>query len=386
MNIRSQDLRGIALNTKKLGLIVNPIAGMGGRVGLKGTDGWETLERARALGAVSTSPARAVEALRRLIPLRENIKVITYPHEMGEDEARECGFNPTIIGSATRGNTTPTDTIKAAKELVERGVDLILFAGGDGTARDIYEAIDSRVPALGIPTGVKIQSGVFAINPARAGDLAAKYLRGEPMDLRELEVMDIDEEAYRENRLSARLYGYLMVPYRETVIQSSKEASQGSEKITLEAIASEVVEEMDDEHVYIIGPGTTTRPIAEALGLEKTLLGVDVVQGGKLVASDVNEEKILGLIEGRKAKIIVTVIGGQGFVFGRGNQQISPRVIREVGRDNVIIVATPEKLAALKGRTLIVDTGDRDVDMMLSGYHKVVTGYARRSVYKIRSQ
>jgi predicted polyphosphate/ATP-dependent NAD kinase len=177
-----------------------------------------------------------------------------------------------------------------------------------------------------------------------------------------------------------------MVPYRETVIQSSKEASQGSEKITLEAIASEVVEEMDDEHVYIIGPGTTTRPIAEALGLEKTLLGVDVVQGGKLVASDVNEEKILGLIEGRKAKIIVTVIGGQGFVFGRGNQQISPRVIREVGRDNVIIVATPEKLAALKGRTLIVDTGDRDVDMMLSGYHKVVTGYARRSVYKIRSQ
>jgi len=385
MNI-SQDLGGVALNTKKLGLIVNPIAGMGGRVGLKGTDGRETLERARELGAVSTSPARAVEALRKLIPLRESIEVITYPHEMGEDEARECGFDPTIIGSATRGSTTPTDTIKAAKEMEELGVDLILFAGGDGTARDIYEAIDGRVPALGIPTGVKIQSGVFAINPARAGDLAAKYLGGEPMDLRELEVMDIDEEAYRENRLSARLYGYLRVPYRETVIQSSKEASLGSEEITLEAIASEVVEGMDDEHVYIIGPGTTTRPIAEALGLEKTLLGVDVVQGGKLVASDVNEEKILGLIEGRKAKIIVTVIGGQGFVFGRGNQQISPRVIREVGRENVIIVATPEKLAALKGRTLIVDTGDREVDMMLSGYHKVVTGYARRSVYKIRSQ
>jgi predicted polyphosphate/ATP-dependent NAD kinase len=373
------------LNAKKLGLIVNPIAGMGGRVGLKGTDGLETLEKARGLGAVSTSPARAVEALKRLSPLRESVELITYPHEMGEDEARGCGFDPKVIGDVTRGKTTPRDTINAAREMAELGVDLILFAGGDGTARDIYEAVDGRVPALGIPAGVKIQSGVFAINPARAGDLAAKYLRGEPIDLRELEVMDIDEEAYRDDRLSARLYGYLRVPFQETVIQGSKEASLGSEEITLEAIASEV-EGMDDDHIYIIGPGTTTRPIARMLGVEKTLLGVDVVQRGRLVASDVNEERLLGIIEGRKAKIIVTVIGGQGFVFGRGNQQISPRVIREVGAENVIIVATPEKLAALKGRTLLVDTGDPEIDELLSGYHKVVTGYARRSVYKIRSQ
>ncbi len=371
---------------KKLGLIVNPIAGMGGRVGLKGTDGIDTLEKARELGAVSTSPARAVDALKRLIPLKDVIDLMTYPNEMGEDEAKEAGFTPIVLGSVTSGSTTSRDTIRAARELEALGVDLILFAGGDGTARDVYEAINGRVPALGIPAGVKIQSGVFAINPARAGDLAAKYLRGEPMDLRELEVMDIDEEAYRENRLSAKLYGYLRVPFQEAVIQGSKEASLGSEEITLEAIASEVVEGMDDDHIYIIGPGTTTRPIARMLGVEKTLLGVDVVQRGRLVASDVNEERLLGIIEGRKAKIIVTVIGGQGFVFGRGNQQISPRVIREVGSENVIIVATPEKLAALKGRTLLVDTGDPEVDEMLSGYHKVVTGYARRSVYKIRSQ
>jgi predicted polyphosphate/ATP-dependent NAD kinase len=385
MNIRSLD-QGRGMDKKRLGLIVNPIAGMGGRVGLKGTDGVDTLEKARGLGAVSTSPARAVDALKRLIPLRESVELITYPHEMGEDEARECGFDPKVIGDVTSGETTQVDTMNAAREMEELGVDLILFAGGDGTARDIYEAVNGRIPALGIPTGVKIQSGVFAINPARAGDLAAKYLRGEPMDLRELEVMDIDEEAYRENRLSARLYGYLRVPFQETVIQGSKEASRGSEEITLEAIASEVVEGMDDDHIYIIGPGTTTRPIARMLGVEKTLLGVDVVQRGGLVASDVNEERLLGIIEGAKAKIIVTVIGGQGFVFGRGNQQISPRVIREVGAENVIIVATPEKLAALRGRTLLVDTGDPEVDEMLSGYHKVVTGYARRSVYKIRSQ
>ena len=371
---------------KKLGLIVNPVAGMGGRVGLKGTDGQETLERARELGAAPTSPARTIEALERLTPIKERIELITFPHEMGEDEARECGFDPTVIGSVTSGDTTSEDTVKAAREMAKLGVDLILFAGGDGAARDIYEAIDGRVPVLGIPAGVKIQSGVFAINPARAGDLAAKFLTGEAMDLRELEVMDIDEEAYREDRISAKLYGYLKVPFQETIIQSSKEASGGSEEITLEAVASEVLEGMDDEHLYIIGPGTTTRPIAQLLGVEKTLLGVDVVKGGKLVASDVNEKRLLELIEGEKAKIIVTVIGGQGFVFGRGNQQISPRVIRRVGRENVIIVASPEKLAALKGRTLLVDTGDPEVDEMLSGYHKVVTGYARRSVYKILSQ
>jgi predicted polyphosphate/ATP-dependent NAD kinase len=377
---------GRDMNKKKLALIVNPIAGMGGRVGLKGTDGVDTLEKARELGAVSTSPARAVDALKRLIHLKDSIDLMTYPHEMGEDEAREAGLDPVVIGSVTSGATSSQDTKRAAKEMEDLGVDLILFAGGDGTARDVYESINGRVPALGIPTGVKIQSGVFAINPARAGDLAAKFLTGEGMKLRELEVMDIDEEAYREDRLSAKLYGYLKVPFQETVIQSSKEASGGSEEIAMEAIASEVVEGMDDEHLYIIGPGTTTRPIAQLIGVEKTLLGVDVVKGGELVASDVNEDRLLELIEGEKAKIIVTVIGGQGFVFGRGNQQISPRVIRRVGRENVIIVATPEKLAALKGKTLLVDTGDPEVDEMLSGYHKVVTGYARRAVYKIRSQ
>jgi len=372
--------------SKTLGLIVNPVAGMGGRVGLKGTDGADILEKARELGATQLSPSRAVEALKRLVPVRDQFELITYPHEMGEDEAREAGLEPRVIGNITKGSTTPEDTKKAAKEIKDLRVDLILFAGGDGTARDIFEAIDGEIPALGVPAGVKIQSAVFAINPARAGDIAARFLRGEEMDLRELEVMDIDEEAYREDRLSARLYGYLRVPYEAAAIQGSKEASRGSEEITLEAIASEVVEGMEEGTLYVIGPGTTTRAIAEDLRLEKTLLGVDVVLDGELAARDANEEKLLSLIENRKAKIIVTVIGGQGFVFGRGNQQISPRVIRKAGTENIIIVATPEKLAALRGRTLLVDTGDEKLDEALSGYHKVVTGYARRSVYKVRAQ
>ncbi|MGD2200143.1 MAG: ATP-NAD kinase family protein [Candidatus Bathyarchaeota archaeon] len=371
---------------KRLGLIVNPVAGMGGRVGLKGTDGLETLEKAKELGADPVSPSRAVEALKRLARLRGEIEIITYPREMGEYEAVEAGFEATVIGEIPPGRTTAEDTRRAAREMRELGVDLILFAGGDGTARDIYEAVDGEVPALGIPAGVKIQSGVFGINPARAGDLAARYLGGEGSTLRELEVMDIDEEAYRDNRLSARLYGYLRVPYQEALVQGSKEASHGSREIALEAIASEVVEGMEEGVLYIIGPGTTTRPIAGMLGLDKTLLGVDAVLDGRMVARDANEEELLGLLDGREARIVVTVIGGQGFVFGRGNQQISPRVIRKVGAGNVIIVATSEKLAGLKGRTLLVDTGDPEVDELVTGYHKVVTGYARRSVYKVSSR
>jgi predicted polyphosphate/ATP-dependent NAD kinase len=370
---------------KKLGLIVNPVAGIGGRVGLKGSDGREIQERAVELGAVKNAPGRAVDALRRLIPLRDEIELVTYPGEMGEDEARECGFEPRVIGEISPGETTAEDTKTAAGEMLEYGVDLILFAGGDGTARDVYEAVDGEVPVLGIPAGVKIHSAVYAINPKSAGELAALYLRGGPVTVRGSEVMDIDEDAFREDRVSARLYGYLKVPYERALVQGSKEGSSYQEDFVLEAIARDIVDDMDEDTAYIIGPGSTTRPIAETLGLRKTLLGVDVVQGGRLLASDANESTLLELIDGRKAKIVVTVIGGQGFIFGRGNQQISPEVIRRVGRENVLVVATPDKMASLKGRPLLVDTGDPGLDGELSGYVRVITGYRRRVVYRVNS-
>lgn len=373
------------MEPKKLGLIVNPIAGMGGRVGLKGSDGEEILRKAIELGAVPTSPGRAVEALRRLAPIKDRIELITYPREMGEDEARECGFDPVVIGSITRGRTTAADTKRAAREMLELGVDLILFSGGDGTARDVYGAVDQKVPVLGIPAGVKIHSAVFAVNPSSAGDLAVMYLQGKPTVLRESEVMDVDEEAFRGGLVSARLYGYLRVPYEKALVQSSKAGSAAEEEFAMEAIASDIVENMESDYIYIIGPGTTTRSIAEKLGLDKTLLGVDVVHRGRLLASDVNEAQLLRLVRGRKAKIVVTVIGGQGFIFGRGNQQISPRVIREVGGENIIVVATPNKLASLRGKPLLVDTGDKETDKMLDGYFKVVTEYGRRVVCRVKS-
>lgn len=369
---------------RKLGFIVNPIAGMGGRVGLKGTDGQEIIEKAIELGAKPVSPSRATAALERVAQIKDDIELVTYPFEMGEDEARQCGLNPAVTGSITKGKTTATDTKNAAREMHKLKVDLILFAGGDGTARDIYEAVGLKVPALGIPAGVKIHSGVFAINPKKAGELAVKFLQGEA-ELREAEVMDIDEEAFRKGRVSARLYGYLLVPFERRLLQDVKSGSPTipDEKRNQEAIAEHVVENMDDNY-YVLGSGTTVKAIADKLGIKKTLLGVDVINKGKIVAIDVNEEQLLKIIEGKKVKIIVSPIGGQGFIFGRGNQQISPEVIRKVGRDNIIVIATKNKLSSIGlGRPLLVDTGDDKVDKTLSGYMRVITGYNEEAVVKV---
>jgi predicted polyphosphate/ATP-dependent NAD kinase len=294
---------------KRLGLIVNPVAGMGGRVGLKGSDGRDIIRRAIELGASPSSPDRAMEALNAISVLKDRVELVTYPGEMGEDEARACGFEPTVIGSIVPGETTPEDTRNAAREMLEMGVDLVLFAGGDGTARDLCEAVDGEVPVLGIPAGVKIHSGVFATSPRNAGELAMRYLQG-GASLREAEVMDIDEEEFRLDRLSARLYGYMKVPHDEGLLQSIKVGSGTQEEHSLRAIAADVVEKMRDDTAYILGPGTTIKPIAGMLDLGKTLLGVDVVQAGKLLAVDANEERLLELVRGGKARIVVTVIGG----------------------------------------------------------------------------
>jgi len=368
---------------KRLGLIVNPVAGIGGRVGLKGSDGPEIQKKALELGAVPESLNRAAQAFERIKPIKDDLEVITYPGEMGEDAARACGFEPTVIGSIKQGETAAEDTRNAVREMLRLKVNLLLFAGGDGTARDIYNAVGTGIPVLGIPAGVKIHSAVFAVNPLCAGDLAVSYLRGRVSSLREAEVMDIDEEAFRQSIVSAKLYGYLKIPFHRRLVQGQKAASNPGEKASLAAIACDVVDRMEDDYLYIIGPGTTTRAITSELGLGKTLVGVDVVLNQRLLAADVNEAQLLKLLESHKAKVIVTPIGGQGCIFGRGNQQISPQVVKRVGRDNIIVVSTSGKLYSLGRRPLWVDTGDRAIDRMLSGYIRVVTGYNERAVRKV---
>lgn len=368
---------------KKLGVIVNPVAGMGGRVGLKGSDGIEILRKAREMGAEPESPRRALEALKIIAKLKDEIEVLAYPDEMGADECREAGLEPEVIGSIKSGETSPEDTMEAAREMAERGVELILFAGGDGTARNIYTAIGSKIPVLGIPAGVKIHSAVYAINPRSAGEVASLYLQGQVVNIREAEVMDIDEEAFREGRVNARLYGYLKVPV-ERRVQSVKSGAR-SEQAEMEGMAAEIVANMEKDTLYIIGPGTTTRTIMERLDLPNTLLGVDVVLNRELVATDVGEKQLFNLLNQHKGKahIVVTAIGGQGHVFGRGNQQISPRVIRLVGKNNIIVVASRDKLVALQPYPLLVDTGDPDLDQELSGYVRVVTGWEDSIMYRI---
>jgi predicted polyphosphate/ATP-dependent NAD kinase len=302
---------------------------------------------------------------------------------MGENVATACGFQPKCVGSLVGDQTSPKDTQTAAKAMVDVGVNLLLFAGGDGTARDIYSAVGGRLLVLGIPTGVKMHSAVHACNPLRAGDLAAAFLSGRVKQIRSAEVMDIDEAKYREGTVTAELYGYLNIPFESRFVQRMKFSSPASERVNQEAIAADIIESMAPQTLYLIGPGTTTRPIMESLGLDFTLLGVDAVYDKNLIGKDLNEVGILNIFGDYSAKLIVTPIGGQGYLFGRGNQQLSPTVIRRVGIKNIIVVATQNKINYLTGCPLLVDTGDEDLNQYLHGFIKVVVGYHRKAMYKI---
>jgi predicted polyphosphate/ATP-dependent NAD kinase len=348
------------LPTKTVGFIVNPVAGMGGAVGLKGTDGQAILNKAVSLGAKQIAPARAEAFLSELSPARKDIRLVAGAASMGEEEAKTCDFTCTVLGERKKV-TTAEDTKELAKKMAEAGVNLLVFCGGDGTARDILKTIGTALPVLGVPTGVKMHSAIFAVSPQAAASVATGFLWGE-LPLREAEVMDVDEQAFRAGHLSAELYGYMLTPYEPHLIQENKLASPMTEGELRNqaAIAIHVIENMKPDALYIIGPGTTTRTIGDLLDAKKTLLGVDVFCDKKIVASDVNEKQILTTIKGKSARIIVTPIGGQGFIFGRGNQQISPEVIRRVGLDNIVVVATEGKLRSL--RSLRVDTGDPSLD------------------------
>ena len=367
----------------RLGLIVNPLAGIGGRVGLKGSDGQEIQELALALGAVPQANLRTAQALELLVPLQKDFELFTPSGEMGETVSRQLGFTPRIVGTISSGMTTADDTIRAAVLMQASRVGLILFAGGDGTARDIYKAVGVSVPVLGIPAGVKIHSAVFATHPRCTGELAADYLRTKRLRLREAEVVDLDEDMYRRGLVSTRLFGYLKIPYRPHLVQNQKVPSPAAEVARLEAIAADVIENMQSGWLYILGPGTTARAISARLGLPKTLIGVDVMTNQESVALDVSESRLLELIKDRSFKIIVTPIGGQGFLFGRGNQPISPRVIQQAGRENIIVVSLMEKLNALGGNPLLVDTGEPAVDALLAGHCSVITGYHERVIYRV---
>jgi len=370
----------------RLGFLVNPIAGIGGRVGLKGSDGPETPRLARDLGATAEAGDRGRVALESLHRYRPDVEVVTWPGEMGADAALAAGFRPVVLGDIRPGLTTAADTRAAARSLRDAGVGLIAYTGGDGTARDVLEAVGGSVPTLGIPAGVKVYSATFAINPARAGELAGSFLCGGRAPLHECEVLDLDEEAYRLGHVTPRLAGYLRVPFRAGAIQAGKTPSAPGDGAALAGIAAQVTEQIPRGALCVLGPGTTLRSIAVHMGVPKTLTGVDVVRDGKLIAADVGEATLVRLGQAEPLTIVLTPIGGQGFILGRGNPQVGPRVLEHVEREALVIVATPAKLAALQGRPLLIDTGDGVVDAAWSGYLPVITGYRERSMYRVGDQ
>ena len=366
-----------------LGLIVNPIAGMGGSVGLKGTDTAAILSEARARGAEPQAAQRAKVVLDALAAARPDLELLSAPGEMGERIAEDAGLCPIVVGAPAQGETGAADTRAAAEAMAAAGARLILFAGGDGTARDMAAALGDRMPVIGVPAGVKMHSAVYATSPRAAADLALRALT-QDIEARPREVMDIDEEAFRAGAVSARLYDYLPVPYAPDLTQNVKAGGVSGDREALSSIAAEIAGRMEPGRLYILGPGTTTRAVADALGLPKTLLGVDLVRDGALVAADASEDGIIrALAESPPGAIVVTPIGGQGHFLGRGNQQIGARVVRAVGLDRLLVAATPEKLASLRDGILHVDTGDPALDHALAGWRRVITGFGSEAVCRV---
>lgn len=364
----------------RLGLIINPLAGLGGSVALKGSDG--VAAEALARGAEPKAPLRAAQALQALAPFACNVALYTAAGELGERVANELGFTPQVLYHAEADTTSAVDTQAAVKAFSCVGLDLLLFVGGDGTARDVFSVVDESQVVLGVPAGVKIHSGVYAITPHAAGKVLELLMNGELVSMMDADVMDIDETAFRAGTVKARRFGEMRVPAEPRYIQAVKMGGREVDELVLADIAAEVIDNMQDE-LFIMGSGSTVAAIMEELGLPNSLLGVDLVQDRQLVASDLTANELLEKSKNQPTKLVITLIGGQGHILGRGNQQLSPALIRQIGKENIIIVATKTKLKALEGRPLIVDSGDPELDAELCGYYRIVTGYRDYVMYRV---
>lgn len=366
---------------------MNPIAGMGGAVGLKGTDGDAYIEALKR-GAKPVSPyiaQRFIEALRRLCreDTLKQLEVLACPSIMGCDYVHSLSEYAKIVclDIDIGRPTTAEDTKRCVEAMLELGVDLIVFVGGDGTARDVVSVVGTQRPVLGIPSGVKMYSGVFAVSPEAGARLVCSYVEG-LAQIVDGEVEDLDEDAFRRDELRVRTYftaktialGELVVPSKDVVL-GDEEAKRG--------IARFFVEELyDDDTLYLLGPGTTVKAIADELGVEKTVLGFDAIYRGRVVGKDLWGRYMLEIVSRfSRRKLVLTPIGGQGFLIGRGNKQLTPEVLSLFSKEDLIVVATPRKLSKL--RYLIIDTGDEELDTRFSGYHRVVTGYREFTIVRI---
>lgn len=367
----------------RCGLIVNPVAGVGGEAGLKGSDGVEVQRLAFARGARSRAASRAVRALTHARSLLGDVVWLTGAGALGEEAATTAGFAPTVVYTPPAARTSAKDTRALAGRLVEAGVDIILFVGGDGTARDVCAAVGTDQLVLGVPSGVKMHSGVFAITPEDAAAVLQLVAAGRAVTT-EAEVVDLDEDARRAGRLESTLYGVMRVPSSDRNVQRGKRRTELRGAPAVAGIAAEVADRLDPEGACLFGPGTTIRNVGEALGWELSLLGVDVVQDGRVTGRDLDSDRLNELVSGRRLQIVVSPIGGQGIVLGRGNQQLDRRILERLHPDDLIVVATVEKLGSLVGSPLHLDAPTVDLNRKFAGFTRVVVGYRQEAVVRIR--
>jgi len=373
-----------------IGFVINPIAGMGGRVGLKGTD--DVADEAARRGAEPVAGKRALEALRELAglvagaPHAPAISWSTVAGEMGHDALAAAGFTTVEVIHAPAGRPSAEDTRAATRKFLAAGVDLILFCGGDGTARDICAIAGEATPVLGIPAGVKMYSGVFGVTPVRTAQILMRHVAGE-IGLATVEVVDLDEEKYRRDQWAVRLYMSARTPFEPAYVQAAKAIIAGAdEEAAQQDIAAHLCEEIEaqPDTLFLLGPGSTLQAVGRALHVDKTLLGIDAVVHGGVAGKDLDERAILGLLARHLAcKLVLSPIGAQGFVLGRGNQQLSPAVIDRIGAGNLMVVATPAKL--VRTPSLRFDTGDSALDAALISrrYFSVIVGYHRLRLVKV---
>jgi len=369
----------------RLGLLVNPDAGLGGRLGLKGSDG--QAETARSLGAEDRSGPRTTAMLQHFSRIHRNgadeLEWITSFGRMGTDWVpvdAEIGRFETV--HTTTGGTSASDTSEAITAFLEAGIDLLVYSGGDGTTRDIVEAFEqngqSSTPVIGVPAGVKMHSGCFASSPKAAAEVLSAWLSGDLL-VSSTEVLDLDEERYRQGEWAVRLYAEAFSPNSPRWMQGSKELIQtDSEEEIIEGLSDHIGESLvTDDRLIIWGSGGTLRTIGEQLGFSPTTLGIDATVGESQVGTDLDEAGILKILESHSgpASLLLSPMGGQGFLIGRGNLQLSPDVLRKVGIDNIMGVVTPAKLLTV--RFLRVETGDEKLDAEFEEkrYMKVLQGY-----------
>jgi predicted polyphosphate/ATP-dependent NAD kinase len=369
----------------KLGLLVNPYAGIGGALALKGSDGVEIREKALALGAEKKALDKTRLALEHILPIKDQLQLYVASGDMGENLAKDMGFNYSVVYQPENTQTESQDSEATAKALLAHQVDLILFAGGDGTARNVCHIVGNSVPVLGVPAGCKIHSAVYAITPAAAGRVLKQVIKGEIVSVSDAEVMDIDEALFRKGKVNARQFGEMQVPTELRYIQAVKMGGKESDELVLADIAAHIIEIIEDnpEHLFVMGSGSTVEFVMQELGIKNTLLGVDVIKNKQLLASDVTASELLTLTTNQSCKLVLTLIGGQGHIIGRGNQQLSADFLKCLDKDNILLVATKTKLSNLSGRPLIVDSGDTHVDHQLSGLISIITGYHDQVLYPI---